>query len=910
MNPNNQDDQDNHDFNAISDSMLKNVKNSVTTEQMEVTDNQDELKKTILEQKERQTRELGELLSNMKEKMEQGSRHSKVNTNSQNSSMINNGNNFPDNFNNNRNSGFNNSNNGSHLFGNNIGMNDNNNFLAQSKDNMNLDVNFNNGFINNDNDKSIRSIYNSAYDDENNNDKDDKDDKIYNSAYYDDENNNNKNDNNADKNMNNSLLKSNQSINIDQNSIIIDQNNIKSNQNSININQNSIKSNQNSININQNSIKSNHNSIISNNNNNNIQNINFANNNNVISGSNHNSLIFNKNSLNINKKLSDDIFDNNINNNYMNNINMNNNNMNNNMINMNNNNMNNNMINMNNNNMINNINMNNSNYMNNDLNISNNKVGTLNANNSFSMDQNMVDNFNNANMDNNIMNDNNIINDNNNMNANNFNLNPIIQDFQGGKNLGPMDSKRKIDNSMNNNNKNNISHYSNNSNKPIKPINNNDISNNEIQTPLNINNQIEQEKMDSLRLSQIIERHSVEMSSFYDYTPGETEDNLNQLMEDMNFFGDIKKREIEKQRNENPGKFIPIEDAIKQGKNTNLRQTNSKFKNEYFVLSILAKAIMSQGCTVEIEKDEPKNEEEKKEMNTTMQFLVNGMYNFRKYIFHFEFGEEINEKLLKNTKQQGYFNRLLKKKLMKLLELTESDIIMTNPRKGTYSITAIIKKASFKELSEDNLFQELINDKSFNKIKKVEKGILLSGCILNVYMLDSRGNNTDGGWGFDEYRGGFPYYPPKGWVGYGLRVMDRFDYGDNSWLDYQNNAGEWAVAYHGIGYGLRGIQLMYKINDFGLDNIKTTIKQEYKDCNDILHEGKVGEGIYVTPRPEVFEDFCGIYDYDGKQYKIAFMTRVKPEKIRIPENNEDCWVINGTDNEIRPYRILIKEVTN
>ena len=71
----------------------------------------------------------------------------------------------------------------------------------------------------------------------------------------------------------------------------------------------------------------------------------------------------------------------------------------------------------------------------------------------------------------------------------------------------------------------------------------------------------------------------------------------------------------------------------------------------------------------------------------------------------------------------------------------------------------------------------------FSKIKSIEKNILLSGCKLNPFMLDSRGNNKDGGWGINEKRGGKPYYPPLGWIGYGLNVLDRFDYGDNTWLD-------------------------------------------------------------------------------------------------------------------------------
>ena len=56
------------------------------------------------------------------------------------------------------------------------------------------------------------------------------------------------------------------------------------------------------------------------------------------------------------------------------------------------------------------------------------------------------------------------------------------------------------------------------------------------------------------------------------------------------------------------------------------------------------------------------------------------------------------------------------------------------------------------------------------------------------------------------------------------------------------------------------------------------------------------------------EKHCAIIDCYGIKYKIGFMTRVKPIKIRCAQGQDDYWIINGTDNEIRPYRILIKEL--
>ena len=874
--------------NAISNHMLMDIKASTQSELNEDPNKRERMGEAYREQKDRNEKELNNLLIDMKDKMGKGR-----NSNSPMSSMSINGNNFSNNISN-RNTVLSQS----PFSGNNIGMNINmnNNVIDQNNININMNNNMDNNMNNNmnedlDNDNFNKNTINSNH-------------SVYrNSAYDDDDDDEDDNENIKANNPDNYLLKSNPGSVFMNNS----QNMNNSNQNSIILNNNNNNNNLNDMFTNNpNNMIMNNNKINNNNFNNNsinsMKNMNMNQNSNNIINNNSNS---NSNMMNNKNQNSNNI----INNNSMINRNMNNNMMNN-MYNnsrlMNNNNMN--MINnnnnkMNNNNMINNMNMN-MNNNNNMINTSSSNRGTLNMLNNILAKNNDNNNFNSNNNDKNkeIVNDGDIKYNNNIINISN------PQDPQPGKNLFPMDNtqkKSKILDSKNN---------SINSKNQIKPINNGDISHNNSKTPLDIN---DQEKYDSLRKSQIVERHTLEMSSYYDYTPGEKEENLNELLEDMNSFGEIKKRDIEKQKRENPNKFISIEDAMKKGKNTNDIKSSKKilkYKNEYFVLSILAKALMSQGCTVEIEKDEPKNEEEKNEMNTTMQFLVNGMYNFKKYIFYFDFGIKANKELLKQTEQQKKnlekFNGHLKNKLLKLLKLKVNDIIMTDPRiLGPYSITAIIKKALFYELPEDEIYQGLKNDPSFNKIKKVEKRILLSGCILNTYMLDSRGNNKDGGWGFNETRGGHPYYPPVGWTGYGLRVVDRFDKGNNAWLDYHNKKGEWSVAYHGIGYGLRGYELVMKINDIGKENIKTGVMQEYQDSDDSCHPGeKVGEGIYVTPKPEVFDEYCGKFDYDGKKYKIAFMTRVMPDKIRCPVDNENIWVINGTDNEIRPYRILIKEV--
>ena len=400
---------------------------------------------------------------------------------------------------------------------------------------------------------------------------------------------------------------------------------------------------------------------------------------------------------------------------------------------------------------------------------------------------------------------------------------------------------------------------------------------------------------DKLIKSQIIEKHAIKFTDFYDYHPNETDKKINELLEDINYFGEITEKEITEEKKLNTSKYIAIHEALEIGKNSN----QNGYKNEFYVLALLAKSLSTQGSIVAIERNDPNDNEGKKEIFTTIQFLANGMYNFHKYIFTFNFGQQM---LCNNVNELNNFNLKLKNKLLLLFNLKENEILLTNPTFSPYTITAIIKKSQYNEYSLEVLLKSLNTE--FNTLVDIKKKILLSGCKLNRYMLDYRGNNNDRGWGQNQMRGGAPYYPPKGWVGYGLRISDRYDKGNNAWIDFNNSRGEWNVAYHGIGSVSKMNQLLGNNN-----TILVGIKNDFKDCNDLFHFGqRVGEGIIVTPKPQVMERHCAIIDCYGIKYKIGFMTRVMPLKKRCAQGQDDYWIINGTDNEIRPYRILIKEL--
>ena len=556
----------------------------------------------------------------------------------------------------------------------------------------------------------------------------------------------------------------------------------------------------------------------------------------------------------------------------------------------------------------------------NSMNLNNNQFPYNNQTNTNSM-SNMNQNYSNQNT----MNQNNMINDNNNnMNQNLLNQNSM---FQNNMAQNMMNNMNQNDNNNNNMLMNSISG---NNNMGIN-INNSNNINNDIQNQMNIQNNpfgipnpFGQDNMNNINpnnnnndqnvLNQICDTHTLKLSKYYDYQPSEATSHLNSLLKDMDNFGEITKNKIEQEKVSNPNKFISIEEALNYNDQNNMNINNMMMndnnfnnpKQDFFVLSILKLALENEGCTCEIERDFPQFNEEK-ECYTAIQFIVNGMYKFKKYKFTFDFGEEKNQTMLNDLTAQNEFNNNLVKNLTNLFNITIKDIVMTNPRHGSYQITAIIKKSNFNELSDKQLFDQLKKIPDYVYLVKVEKSILLNGCKLNRKMLDSRGDRNVG-WGVNELRGGKPYNPPIGWTGFGLRVLDRYDGGNNIWLDFHNEPGEWSVAYHGMGASLSGeINSNNALANNGMLN--TGIRQQFKKEMDKYHMGQlVGEGVYMTQFPNVMEQYSSVCSCQGKKYKIGIMCRVMPDKIRCPMNSDDYWVINGTDNEVRPYRILIKEI--
>jgi len=394
-----------------------------------------------------------------------------------------------------------------------------------------------------------------------------------------------------------------------------------------------------------------------------------------------------------------------------------------------------------------------------------------------------------------------------------------------------------------------------------------------------------------------------------------------ETIKDMCILGDIMKKEIIEEKKEKPEKFIPIEEAVK------------KEDKSTFILGLLAQKLENCGITTAIENDkveeeEKENEKEIDESGTSLQFLINGLATKKKYNLHFDINEKRNEELLNDKEEQDKFINNLRKKLAKKYNISEEEIIITNPQRGSFQLSVIfLFQSEDFDLELEDVKETFKDEPELVKLKEIQKELLFTGCTLKKSMLDARGNNADGGWGKGEKRGGEEYIPPEGWIGYGLKVLDKYDLEkegkQNDWLAYDNREGEWCVAYHGVGSEYSSKEVAKAVNgiaNFTLKekkNLNNNINEEeddeeeydYAEDDDIRHPGnKVGRGVYCSPNPDVMDNYAGKVEINNEIYKMGFMLRVNPEKIRVPVGNLNFWVLNGNPDEVRPYRILIKKV--
>ena len=359
------------------------------------------------------------------------------------------------------------------------------------------------------------------------------------------------------------------------------------------------------------------------------------------------------------------------------------------------------------------------------------------------------------------------------------------------------------------------------------------------------------------------------------------------VIEKMVLYNYIEKENLEKLKNI-PGykdEILSVNEAL----NSN--------DGQYFILGVLGKYLEKVGIRAVIEKEGKKKNtvQELNYVKTFLQLMCNGFILKKRYIFDFALDNKRIRQLVGDDIDKCQFNEKLRNKLITAYNLREDEILVTNYKtdKNYFSSIVIFKSDFNKDFNLNELLNLFNDEKELKTLSKVEKQFVIPNVRFMKYMLEPRGNNVgDKKWGINEKRGGEPYIPPIGWHKYGLRVYDRYDNKNNDWLGYQNKPGEWCTGYCPV------------------TGINKKIEQTYEDDDDIKHPGKkVGVGVYCTPQPKTMEDSTEEIDINGSKYKIGFMIRLHPNRIRCPKSKNDIWVVNGNDDEFRPYGILIKKTS-
>ena len=451
-----------------------------------------------------------------------------------------------------------------------------------------------------------------------------------------------------------------------------------------------------------------------------------------------------------------------------------------------------------------------------------------------------------------------------------------------------------------NRNKDNNNHYLNDENRHMANILNPNINNPN-------NNMVSRNKYEENNFKYWPTSNISQNNIILNYDKEEQQKNyeINKVLEDTFIQGEKTKYELRKEKIRHPEKFIDTSQALKM----------EEKDQGIFALGLISKNLENLGIENAIMKDSNPNEENKN--FNSIQLLINGMTHKKKYDLHFDFGKERNKELLKNKNEYKKFEEKLKSKICNDFKIPSDKIVIALSKKNGFHVQLIFQSDEFNNLDKEDFTQKFKDDPNFPELKNlkdIQVDTIIGAIKLSPNQLDPKGNRTKN-WAINQQRGGKDYIPPLGWTGIGLKVEDRYDNGDNTWLGMKNSPGEWCVAYHGVGNKQESDNVKYIVGEIIKNEFKAGPGQRHKDCPDAFHpktKKKVGERVYCTPQIKAAEKYAGKSNINGINYKTVIMVRVKPNALRHCSKCSDSrknnyWVVNGTNDEIRPYRILYKK---
>ena len=412
--------------------------------------------------------------------------------------------------------------------------------------------------------------------------------------------------------------------------------------------------------------------------------------------------------------------------------------------------------------------------------------------------------------------------------------------------------------------------------------------------PINNYNIVNPMKMWLNNQNNIFENHIPE----YETIDTET-DPLNKYVENALILSHAMKKLILKEKKIHPENFIDISMILSSpGLLSNVQPSISDYN---YILCLIGKILENNGIIVGIYKQ---NYNKDRVDLSCIQFLFSGLINKKKFRLLFYVNQHTINLVINDLNYRKEFINKWKENIAHRLNIDKKYLILTNPRQRKYLYLDLAFNPNMRIINHELLIKLLV----FNEIKSCEMIPLLEGCRLSPSIFDIRfhkfysynfNNNF-----INQIRGGEEYISPLSWTAYGINISDKYDFGDNSWLGNKNGIGEFAVAYYGINnilncniQNLTGLAGNYESGKTFMDikNIRNPVQKCHK-------------GVYFFKNPIHAENSSEIINIGGFEYKIMFMCRINPHKIRQPENFQDCWILSPTPDEVRPYKILIKKI--
>ena len=348
-------------------------------------------------------------------------------------------------------------------------------------------------------------------------------------------------------------------------------------------------------------------------------------------------------------------------------------------------------------------------------------------------------------------------------------------------------------------------------------------------------------------------------------------------------------------------------------------EINCDESSKMFIQGILSSYLDENGVYNVIQK-KPDNDNTSKAL---IQSIFSGEAFNQVINFHYSYGEQNVQIILNDENIQKQFILERKKSYAKILGLNPNDIIISRIReggsRGNLSLKGFNSKNSYEK---NNVIQKIreYEESQGAKVYDINFDCLLSFCKINERMFDHRYDQLNDGWERGGKRGppGYEkaYDPPIGYKGYALNLKE-FGYDENEpWIGMDNSEGEWYIAYHGTSGNV--------VKNILNEGFKKGQGQWYVDADNInpltkAQRSKVGEGVYCSQKISEADSYTYPITFNQKKFKFVFMLRVNPYKIRICKGKPDYWVFEGEslnentkkkfDDEVRPYRILLKEVS-